>query len=180
MTGEVQTAREQNKVRVDALDEQILWELVREARIPNNALAAKLHVSPSTTLNRIRALRESGVLRSTHAFVDLDAVGLPIQAMIAVRMRTQARSHMRAYAEKVMSMPPVLAAYFLGGPDDFLIHVACTSTAHLRDFVAISLSMDPAVASTQTNIVFNYFHGAHYVDEVTGFTDMRATIADPR
>ncbi|WP_405770805.1 winged helix-turn-helix transcriptional regulator [Streptomyces sp. NBC_00080] len=29
---------------------------------PNNALAYRLHVSPSTTLNRVRALRESGIL----------------------------------------------------------------------------------------------------------------------
>jgi DNA-binding Lrp family transcriptional regulator len=164
---------------LDALDEQILWELLRDARTPNNALADKLHVSPSTTLTRVRALRDRGVLKSSHAVIDLRAVGLHVQAIVAVRLRAQARAQMKDYATKVMRMPSVLSAYFLGGADDFMIHVACTSTEQLRDFVAINLSMDPAVASTQTNIVFDYFQGGHFIDSINGFADMRAPITDP-
>jgi len=164
---------------LDELDEKILWELTRDARIPNNALADKLGVSPSTTLNRIRALRESGALQSLHALPDLRAVGLPIQAMISVRLRAQARPSIKSYASQVMRLPCVLNAYFLGGADDFLVHVACTSTEQLRDFVAVHLSMDPSVASTQTNIVFEYLHGGHYMDEIGGFADMRRPIEEP-
>ncbi|MFJ6651479.1 Lrp/AsnC family transcriptional regulator [Microbacterium sp. NPDC091313] len=164
---------------LDTLDEQILWELLRDARTPNNVLAEKLHVSPSTTLTRVRALRERGVLKSSHAIIDLHAVGLHVQAIVAVRLRAQARAQMKTYAAKVMRMPSVLSAYFIGGADDFMIHVACASTEQLRDFVSINLSMDPAVASTQTNIVFDYFHGGHFIDSINGFSDMRAPITDP-
>lgn len=163
-------------LRVDELDERILWELGRDARIPNNALAAKLGVSPSTTHTRIKALRESGALIGLHGLMDLRVVGLPLQAMVSVRLRGPARAQLRSYAQKVMRFPQVLAAYSLGGSDDFLIHVAATSPEHLRDFVSVYLSADPNVASTQTNLVFESLHGGLFMDEITGFDAMRAPI----
>lgn len=167
---------ETQNVRLDVLDEQILWELVRDARVTNQDLAAKLHVSPSTTLTRVRSLKERGTLISSHAVVDPHAVGLPLQAMVSVRLHAQARPQVKAYTNRVMRLPNVLAAYFLGGPIDFLIHVACTSSEQLRDFVGVHLSMDPVVASTQTNIVFEHLDGARYMDAISGFADMRREI----
>lgn len=164
------------KVELDRLDEQILWELGRDGRIANNALAQKLHVSPSTTLLRMKALRERGVIRSIHADIDLGAVGLDLQAMIFVRLRPQARERIHGYASYVVMLAPVQSVFFMGGGDDFIIHVACTSTSQLRDFVAKKLSMDPAVASTQTHIVFDHFRGANHMDHVDGYEEMRAPL----
>lgn len=169
-------ARARAATKLDELDEQILWELIRDARMPNNALADKLKVSPSTTLARIRALRDSGVLVSSHAVVDYESLGFPLQAMIAVRLRAQSRPQLKDYATKFMRLPCVLNAYFVGGDSDFILHVACTSSEHLRDFVAVKLSTDPGVASTHTNIVFEWLRGEHYVDAIEGFSEVRAPI----
>ena len=141
---------------IDPTDERILWELRRDAGLTNAALAALVGLSPSTTHARVRALRESGVLGAAHADVDLGALGLPLQAIVAVRLRAQARPAIKTYAEKVSRLPNVLNIFFLGGQTDFLIHVVTTSPAQLRDFVATRLSMDPAVASTETQIVFDW------------------------
>ncbi|WP_197375680.1 Lrp/AsnC family transcriptional regulator [Mycolicibacterium baixiangningiae] len=161
-------------VQLDALDEQILWELVRDARISNNDLAKNLHVSPSTTINRVRALKAKGVLESAHATINLAAVGLPVQAVVSVRIHPQARAALKEYAQRVILLPPVMNLFFMGGPDDFLIHVHCASTAHLRDFVATDLSSDPAVALTQTHVVFDHLLGAQHMDHVAGFGEIRA------
>jgi DNA-binding Lrp family transcriptional regulator len=165
-----------NDVRLDELDEQILWALFKDARTPNNALAEQLSVSPSTTLTRMRALREAGILRSSHAEIDATAVGLHIQALVFVRLRPQARPEIKSYSQRVIMLPNVMDIYFLGGEDDFLIHVACTSTEQLRGFVATKLSMDPAVASTRTQIVFEHLIGAQHRGHVHSFEEMRASI----
>lgn len=162
-----------NKVRLDQLDERIVWELSRDAGLTNAALAVKLHVAPSTTLTRVRALREAGVLRTAQADIDYRAVGLPLQAIVSVRLRAQARPAIRSYADKVVKLPNVLNIYFLGGQTDFLIHVVTTSPEQLRDFVAAELSMDPAVASTETQIVFDYLRGVDHRDQVGGFDELR-------
>ncbi|MDO9397223.1 MAG: Lrp/AsnC family transcriptional regulator [Herbiconiux sp.] len=144
---------------IDEIDERIVWELCREARLPNKELAERVGIAPSTCLMRVRALHREGVLRSFHAQPDWASLGLPIEAIVAVRLKAQARAEIKSYAQRVITLPNVLNVFFLGGADDFLIHVACTSTGQLRDFVATELSMDNSVASTQTNIVFDHLIG---------------------
>ena len=73
------------------MDRTILNVLIQDARTPNNALAAQVGVAPSTCIGRVRALRDAGVIRGYHADVDPAALGRPLQALIAVRLRPGAR-----------------------------------------------------------------------------------------
>jgi len=150
-------------VELDAVDRTILAELSADARIPNNALAERAGVAASTCLGRVRTLRERGVIRGFHADVDPAAIGRPIQAMIAVRMQSHARSHLREFAASVAELPEVLNVFFLAGADDFLVHVAACSTENLRTFVVVNLSGNPDVALTETNLIFEHIRaGAGY------------------
>jgi len=166
--------------RIDELDERILWELNRNADLTNQALADRLHVSPSTTLARMKALREAGILGTAHATVDYGSLGLPLQAIVAVRLRAQARPAIRTYAERVIRLPNVLNIFFLGGQTDFLIHVVMRSPEQLRDFVASRLSMDPAVASTETQIVFDWLRSEDRPTATEGFDELRDPIEAAR
>ena len=139
---------------------RIVAVLLADARIPNNALAERVGVAPSTCLGRVRALRERGVIRGYHADVDPAALGRPIQAMIAVRLQAHARGHIPAFMAKIATLPEVLNVFFLGGADDFLVHIAATSTHNLRDFVVVNLSGNPDVALTETNLIFEHVRAA--------------------
>lgn len=150
---------------MDDVDLRILAALVQDARLPNNALAARAGVAASTCLARVRALRERGVVRGYHADVDPAAFGRPIQAMIAVRLQSNARSHIPAFMTKIAQLPEVLNVYFLGGANDFLVHIAATGTENLRDFVVVNLSGNPDVALTETNLIFEHVRGRGAVME---------------
>ena len=141
---------------VDEVDRRILAALAQDARMANNALAEKVGIAPSTCLGRVRALRDGGVIRGYHADIDPAALGRPIQAMIAVRLQSHARGHMTEFAAKVARLPEVLNVFFLGGADDFLVHIAATGTENLRDFVVVNLSGNPDVALTETNLIFEH------------------------
>jgi DNA-binding Lrp family transcriptional regulator len=152
-----ETARPKS-VRPDSLDEvdrRIVFELARDARLPNNVLAERAGVAASTCLGRVRALRERGVIRGYHADVDQAALGRSLQAMIAVRLQSTARGHIRAFVAEVARLPGVLNVYFLGGKDDFLLHVAAASSEDLRDFVE-TLSLNADVAYTETSLIFEH------------------------
>jgi DNA-binding Lrp family transcriptional regulator len=142
--------------QLDDVDRRLLRELVADARIPNNALAARVGIAPSTCLGRVRALRQAGVIRGYHADVDPAALGRPIQAMISVRLQSHARGHIPDFMAKIAALPEVLNVFFLGGADDFHVHIAATSTDNLRDFVVVNLSGDPDVALTETNLIFDH------------------------
>jgi len=133
----------------------ILQELAMDARLPNNALAQRAGIAPSTCLARVRALRERGVIRGYHADIDPAALGRPLQAMVAVRLQSTARGHIRAFVAGVATMPEVLNVFFLAGKDDFLLHVAAASTQGLRDFVE-TLSANADVAYTETSLIFEH------------------------
>ena len=141
---------------LDAVDRRIVAELTLDARLPNNVLAERAGVAPSTCLTRVRLLRERGVIRGFHAEVDQEALGRPIQAMIAVRLQSHARGHISEFAARVVELPEVLNVFFLAGAVDFYVHIAATSTENLRDFVVVNLSGNPDVALTETNLIFEH------------------------
>jgi DNA-binding Lrp family transcriptional regulator len=140
---------------LDEIDRRIVLELARDARMPNNTLADRAGIAPSTCLGRVRSLRERGVIRGYHADVDQAALGRPLQAMIAVRLQSTARSHIRTFVGEVARQPEVLNVFFLAGKDDFLLHVAAGSTEDLRDFVE-KLSSNTDVAYTETSLIFEH------------------------
>jgi DNA-binding Lrp family transcriptional regulator len=145
--------------QVDEVDRRILAVLAEDARTPNNALAERVGIAPSTCLGRVRALRERGVIRGYHADIDPTALGKPLQAMISVRLQSSGRAHIAGFGAKVARMPDVLNVYFLGGADDFLIHVSAVDSNALREFV-VTLSASQDVAVTQTNLIFEHVRGA--------------------
>ncbi|QXW01292.1 MULTISPECIES: Lrp/AsnC family transcriptional regulator [Rhodococcus] len=162
--------------RLDELDERILWELVLDARISNRALADKVGVAPSTTLTRVQRLIDEGILQSSHAQINTAAVGLPLQAIISVRLHTQSRQNIDDFAATVVGLAAVVNVFHLGSADDFLVHVVCTSSEQLRDLVAAKVSRHPAVARTQTFIVFGHWFGSQYAGHISGFDEIRKAI----
>lgn len=149
-----------NDVRpqLDETDRRILQVLAVEARIPNNALADRVGIAPSTCLARVRSLLERRVIKGFYADIDPDAVGHSIQAIIAVSLQVDARHLIHSFAEKLSEMVEVRNVFFLAGAHDFLVHVVAHDTANLREFVVVNLSGSPEVASTETNLIFEHLH----------------------
>jgi DNA-binding Lrp family transcriptional regulator len=143
---------------INETDRQILEILAVEARIPNNALADRVGIAPSTCLNRVRALVERGVIRGFYADIDPDAVGHALQAIIAVRLQVNARNVMHSFAARLAGMAEVRDVFFIAGNHDFLVHVVAQDTAQLRQFIVVNLGNSPEVASTETNVILEHLH----------------------
>ncbi|SUA44919.1 Leucine-responsive regulatory protein [Nocardia africana] len=141
---------------LDDVDLLILEQLARNARTPNNALAEHAGIAPSTCHARLRSLIERGVIRGFHADIDPAALGRELQAMIAVRVQTSARKDLQRIALGLLSLEEVMNVYFIAGVDDYLVHVATPNSEGLRNFVLEHLSAHPAVATTQTILIFEH------------------------
>ena len=147
-------------VDLDDVDRRVLTILHSDARISNSALAEAVGIAPSTCHGRVRRLQDLGVIRGFYADVDPAAIGLPLQAMIAVRLQAGARGRIRGFVAQIRRRPQVIDVYFLAGADDFLIHVAARDTDDLRSFVVDNLNADADVAGTQTSLIFEHLRGA--------------------
>jgi len=148
------------ELRLDATDRAILRALAADARTSNKELAERIGIAQSTCLARVRALREAGVIRGYHADIDPRAIGHDLQAMIAIRLQPHARGAMGEFTAALSGRPEVLEVYFVAGANDFLVHVATSSTDELRRFVGDHLNRDPAIAGTETNLIFEHTRAA--------------------
>ncbi|ALX03817.1 Lrp/AsnC family transcriptional regulator [Aeromicrobium erythreum] len=147
-------------ITLDDIDRRLLDVLADDARVPNNVLAERVGIAPSTCSLRLRRLVSSGVVRGFHADLDPAAVGRPIQAMIAVRLQPAARADIGTVAPRLAALPGVLNVFFLSGDDDFLIQVALPSPDALRAFVIDHLSASREFTSTETSLVFEHVRGS--------------------
>ena len=144
---------------MDDIDRGLLRALCTNARMSGSALAATVGVAESTVALRLRRLQADGYLRGFHAEIDIAALGVTVQALISVRLGKHARSEVDAFRRAAPGWPGVLALFHMGGADDYLIHVASRSAADLRDFVLTHLAGHPAVAHTETNLIFEHVAG---------------------
>ncbi len=146
-------------VDLDDIDRRILAAVHADARISNSALADAVGIAPSTCHGRLRRLQDVGAIRGFYTDIDPVAIGLPLQAMISVRLQSNARGKIRSFIQQIRCRPHVMDVYFLAGGDDFIIHVAARDTDDLRSFVVENLNADADVAGTQTSLIFEHLRG---------------------
>ena len=141
---------------LDAIDQAILAALQDDARQTNRDLAQAVHVSPSTSSERVRALRAEGVIRGYHADVELGALGRDVQALTAVTIRPPTRENVEAFRNWVNTLPELVGVFVVSGGADFLLHVAVPDTNALYAFVIDRLTERPEVADVNTSVVYEH------------------------
>ena len=143
-------------VVIDAVDRQIIEQLQLNGRMTNAELAERVGVAPSTCVARVRSLVSRGIITGFTASVDPAVMGMTLQVLVSVTIRSGARQRISEFSEELRALPEVLQLFFLGGVEDFIIHLAARDSDHVRDFVMEHLSAHPAVSSTRTSIVFSH------------------------
>jgi len=141
--------------RLDQTDFEILRHLQNNARLSNKELAERVGLAPSTTLVRTRQLERAGVIRGYRAEIDPGALGVGLQALIAVRLRQHTAPDVAAFQHYVLSLPEVLRLYHVAGANDFLVHVGVADSNALRDFALNALTTRPEVAHLETGLIFS-------------------------
>jgi DNA-binding Lrp family transcriptional regulator len=141
---------------LDSVDRAILRALQDDARQTNRELAAAVHVSPSTSSERVRALRHEGVIHGYHADIDFGALGRHVQALTAVTIRPPTRENVEAFRSWVAGLPELVGVFVVSGASDFLLHVAVPDTNALYAFVIDRLTERPEVADVNTSVVYEH------------------------
>ena len=139
---------------LDRIDAALVRHLQNDGRISNKELAGKVGLAPSSCLERVRRLRESGVIRGFRADVTPAAIGIRLQAMVAVRLQSHTRNAWDDLTLALDDRPEVVAIFHVSGEDDLLVHVACRDAEHLRELVIDHISSQPGVRNVHTSLVF--------------------------
>ena len=138
---------------LDEIDHKIIRALQENARLSNKELAARVHLAPSSCLERARRLKDSGVLAAFHTRVDPAAIGVTLQAMISAKLRGHTQANRDAFREQALRREEVIAIYHVTGARDFILHVAVRDAEHLRRLIVDGLSAGTELEHLETSII---------------------------
>lgn len=144
---------------LDRTDLAILDALSKNARLSNKELAARVGLAPSSCHERVRRLVGRRVLRGFHADIDPSALGLPLEAMVAVRLRQHTRENYQRFLDHLLQVPEVVAVYHMAGENDFLVHVRARDADHLRDLAIDRFIAREEVGHIETWLMFQHLRG---------------------
>jgi Lrp/AsnC family transcriptional regulator, leucine-responsive regulatory protein len=123
-------------VELDEVDLQLLSELQVDADRTNVELARLVGLSPAATLNRVRRLKQSGVIRVISARLDPEASGFPLQMYVGATLGRHDPRSTRLFEDHVRNVPQIIAADNVTGEMDYLLSVVARNVAEVQQVLA--------------------------------------------
>ncbi len=145
-------------VELDSVDWHILEELQNDATLANRTLAERVGLAASSCLQRVRRLREQGVIVGSHIDVDPAATGLPLEAVVSINVRPHTRTVVDSFRGFVLAQPETRSLLHVSGQADFLLHLAVSDSTHLQEFLVDRLSARTEVRHFTSSIVLEQAH----------------------
>jgi DNA-binding Lrp family transcriptional regulator len=141
-------------VILDRTDFGILRLLQNDATLSNKQIAAAVGLAASSAHERVKRLRQEGVLRGAHAEVEPRAMGVGLEALLYVEMSKHERDLVDRFLAEIVEVPEVRFALLVTGPHDFVVHVVARDMRHLKDLVLDHFTSRPAVTRIETSIIY--------------------------
>lgn len=138
---------------IDATDEKILRELVRDGRITNTKLAERVGLSSSACLRRVQELERAGVIRGYRAVLDRAARGIGFIAYIAVGLSDHSKGAQEAFERSIATAPEVVECHNVTGTIEYLLRVEVADLAAYKVFHTDVLGTFPQVTSITSYVV---------------------------
>jgi Lrp/AsnC family transcriptional regulator len=138
--------------RLDKVDRRILDLVQREGALSVAEVAARTGLSTTTCWRRIQALEQSGVIKGRVALLDRAALGLDVTIFAHVKLSTQGRDAIAAFAEAIRERPEVLDCYTTMGEWDFMLRVVTRDIKAYEAFYLDHLSKLPNVQSINSSV----------------------------
>jgi Lrp/AsnC family transcriptional regulator, leucine-responsive regulatory protein len=139
---------------VDSIDRALLAQLQRDATQAYSALGRAVGLSSGATHERVRKLRERGVIRRTT--VEVDPVALDQGVLAYVTVESSSWMGGEATAKALRALPWVLEAHIVAGSASLLVKVRTGSTEELQAVLARLYDLD-GVTGTRTVVVLETF-----------------------
>jgi Lrp/AsnC family transcriptional regulator len=108
---------------IDPLDRKILTELQEDASQSLDDIARKVGSSKTPVWNRVRKLREAGVIGRQTVLLNPDALGLEACFFVLVRTSEHEPEWQERFLASVRARPEVLEAHRLAGEIDYILKV---------------------------------------------------------
>ncbi|MGW4152545.1 Lrp/AsnC family transcriptional regulator [Micromonospora chersina] len=139
---------------MDDVDRKLLAALQHDATQSYAALAGQVGLSTGAVHERVRKLREQGVVRRTTVDVDPAAVGRGVLAFVLVEANAWMGDHPTRAA--LAALPEVVEAHVIAGPASLLVKIRVGTPEQLQASLRRLFQIE-GVTGTQTVVVLESF-----------------------
>jgi Lrp/AsnC family leucine-responsive transcriptional regulator len=115
---------------MDDIDRALLVALGEDGRLSYQQLASLVHLSANSTADRVRRLRQSGVVAGFHAELDLAVLGHTLHSLTDINLRESVDRH--EFERGLSGIPQVLSATHTTGELDYQLRIVSRNTDELQ------------------------------------------------
>lgn len=138
---------------IDDIDRRLLRVLQQDGRITNQDLAARCGLSPAAAFERVKRLRETGVITGFAAALDPAKLGRALLIYVEILLDRTTDDVFTAFADHVREVPDVLECHMVAGGFDYLLKVRVADMEAYRSFLGHVIGTLPGVRETRTYAV---------------------------
>lgn len=138
---------------MDAINQKILRELGRNARLSNIELSERVGLSPSACLRRVQELERSGVITGYRVQVDPTRLGIGFTAYIMVGLSNHTKASQKAFEQAISRANEVIECHNVTGTVEYLLRVEAADLAAYKIFHTEVLGTLPQVTAITSYVV---------------------------
>ena len=142
-------------IDLDYIDLKIISELQNNGDLSNLDLAARVGLSPSPCLRRVKLLQEAGVLKKKVTLVDAQKIGLDVSVFVQVTLERQIDENLTSFEDEIEKCPEVVECYLMTGESDYLLRVVVPDLQAYELFLKESLTRFPSVLNIKSSFALN-------------------------
>lgn len=109
--------------KIDLFDRKIINALQRDGNLTQRELAERVGLSANACWNRVRQLRENGILIGNRTRLDRNKLGLDLVVFVMLRTRHHSGAWLEKFRRHVSGIPEVTDFCRIGGDYDYLLKV---------------------------------------------------------
>jgi Lrp/AsnC family transcriptional regulator, regulator for asnA, asnC and gidA len=137
---------------IDALDRKILDFLVKDARIPFIEIARRCKLSGAAIHQRVKKLKESGIISGTQVIIKPKGMGYMTCAFIGIQVNLTSTSTHDEVFRKISQIPEIVECHHISGKYSLLIKIYTKNNEHLKKIIVEQIQSIPEISFTETFI----------------------------
>jgi Lrp/AsnC family leucine-responsive transcriptional regulator len=140
-------------LKLDAIDKKILEILQKDGNITNAQLAKDVGLSPAPTLERVKKLEQSGIIKGYHAKLDEQIIGLGVTTFVLISLSSHKINQITTFVDKITKLDEVVECHHITGSGDFLVKILIEDIPAYHKLILEKLSQIEEIGNMSSMIV---------------------------
>ena len=151
------------KIKLDPIDRKILELLQTNSNITNAQLASEIGLSPAPTLERVKKLENSGVIKSYHAVVDQASIGLGVCTFVTVSLKGHNKDNIDKFIKAISKIEDVIECHHVTGQADFILKIVASDIPAYQSLMLEKVSNIEVVDNMQSTVILSTFKDSRVI-----------------